>query len=78
MDKEPCTKFCDVLIRFHEDIKLHSFEFKVSDILHENVQNISPLLFSIFFLLVLWKKLLIKLFGVLTMFHKLIKSRSFQ
>ena len=62
MDKEPCTKFCDVLIRFHEDIKLHSFEFKVSDILHENVQNISPLLFSIFFFINFMEKTSYKAF----------------
>ena len=35
MDKEPCTKFCGILIRFHEVIKLQSFGFSVSDVIPE-------------------------------------------
>ena len=45
MEKEPCTRFCSVLVRFDEVIKLQSFEFSVSDIIPANVQNISPLVF---------------------------------
>ena len=55
MEKEPSTKFSDVLIRFHEVMKLQSFGFSVSDVIHANVKSISPLFFCIF-LLVLWKK----------------------
>ena len=40
MEKEPCTKFCGVLLRFLEVIKLQSIEFSVSDVIPANVQNI--------------------------------------
>ena len=39
MEKEPCKKFCSVLIRFHEAKKLQSFEFNVSDVIPANLQN---------------------------------------
>ena len=45
MEKEPCTRFCSVLVRFDEVIKLQSFEFSISDIIPANVQNISALVF---------------------------------
>ena len=35
MDKELCTKFCDILVRFHEVIKLQSFGLSVSDVIPE-------------------------------------------
>ena len=31
-EKEPCTKFCGVLISFHEVMKLLSFKFDASDV----------------------------------------------
>ena len=40
MEKEPCRMFCGVLVRFHEVIKLQSFEFSISGIILANVQNI--------------------------------------
>ena len=40
MDKEPCTKFCGMLIRFHEVLNK-----SVSEVISANVQNISPLVF---------------------------------
>ena len=43
MEKEPCTKFCGVLISSHEVIKLQSFESTVSDAVSANVQYILPL-----------------------------------
>ena len=43
MEKEPCTKFCGVLISSREVMKLQSFESGVSDVITANVQNISPL-----------------------------------
>ena len=49
MEKESCTKFCGVFVRFHEIIKLQSFEFSVSDAIPANVQNISSLVFFAFF-----------------------------
>ena len=51
MDKAPCTKFYGVLIRFLKVIKL-SFEFNVSDVIPANVQNISPVFFFFFYVLV--------------------------
>lgn len=45
IEKEYCTKFCGVLIGFHEVIKLESFEFGVSVAIPANVQNISALIF---------------------------------
>ena len=49
MEKKSCTKFCGVLVRFHEIIELQSFEFSVSDVISTNVQNISSLVFFAFF-----------------------------
>ena len=48
-EKEPCENFWDVLVRFSQVIKLQSSGFSVSDIIPENVQKISPLVFSVFF-----------------------------
>ena len=72
MDKELRTKCSGVLIRFHEVIKLQSFEISVSDVILVNVTNISPLVFFAFFLLVLWRKSLLESVIVfLTIFHNL-------
>ena len=49
MEKESCTKFCGVLVRFYKFLKLQSFEFSISGIIPANVQIISPLVFSAFF-----------------------------
>ena len=70
MGKDPCTKFCGALIRFHEDIKLQSFEFSVSDVIPENVQNISPLVFFAFFVSFMEKKPPIKFYGVFDHFSR--------
>ena len=43
MEKELCTKFCGVLIVFHEVMELQSFESGVSDVMPANVQGISAL-----------------------------------
>ena len=43
MEKEPCAKFCGILVRFHEVIKFKKIDFGVSDVIPANVQNISPL-----------------------------------
>ena len=40
MEKEPCTKFCGILISSHKVMKLQSFESGVSDVTLANVQNI--------------------------------------
>ena len=37
MEKKPCIKFCCVLIRFQEVIKLQSFEFSLSDVISANI-----------------------------------------
>ena len=70
MEKEPCTKFCDVLIRFQEVIKLEGFKFSVSDVITANGQNFSPLVFFAFFVRFTDKKLPIKLCGVFTHFSR--------
>ena len=44
MEKEPCTKFCGILISSHKVMKLQSFESGVSDVTPANVQNISGVL----------------------------------
>ena len=43
MEKEPCTKFCGILISSREVMKLQSLESGLSDVTSTNVQNISPL-----------------------------------
>ena len=49
MEKEPCTKFCGVLIIIsHEVMKLQSFEFDVIEVtllIPANVKDISSLVF---------------------------------
>ena len=37
MEKEPCSKFCGILISSHEVMKLQSFESGVSDVIPANV-----------------------------------------
>ena len=37
MEKEPCTKFCGVVISSHEVMKLQSSESGVSDIIPPNI-----------------------------------------
>ena len=49
MEKEPCTKFCGILVSSHEVTKLQSFESPVSDAVPANVQNISSLAFFGYF-----------------------------
>ena len=39
MEKEPSTKFCGILVRFHIVIKLHSFELSLSDVITEKCTN---------------------------------------
>ena len=56
MEEEPCTKFCGVVVKFHEVIKLQGFKLGESDVISANVQNISPLVFFAIFLLVLCRK----------------------
>ena len=48
-EKEPCTKFHGVFVRFDEVIKLQAAEFSESDIITADVQNISSLIFFSFF-----------------------------
>ena len=49
MEKEPCAKFCGVLLRFRKVIKLQSFESGVSDVIPAYIQNISFLIFFAYF-----------------------------
>ena len=43
MGKEPFTKFCGIVISFHEVIKIQKFEFNGMDVIPVNVRNISPI-----------------------------------
>ena len=45
MKKEPCAKFCAILISSQEVMKLQSFESGLSDFVSANVQNIPALVF---------------------------------
>ena len=49
MEKEPCTKFCGVLISSHEVLKLQNFESGGIDVIPANIQNISSLVFFAYF-----------------------------
>ena len=70
MEKDPCTNFCGVLVRFHEVIKLQSSEFSVSDVIPTNVQSMSPLVFFAFFTSFQEKKRPIKFHGVFDHFSQ--------
>ena len=63
MKENLCTKFCGILISFHEVIKLPSFEFGVNDVIPANVQNI----FTAGFLCI---ELCTKFYGVLEHFTR--------
>ena len=52
-----CTKFCGILIYFHEDIKLKKKWINVMDVIPVNVRNILPIFME--------KKLSTKFYGVL-------------
>ena len=49
MEKEPCAKFCGVLLSFREVIKLQSFESGESDVIPACIQNISFLFLFAYF-----------------------------
>ena len=49
MEKEPCTKFCGDLVRFHKVIKIQKSEFSVNDVIPPNIQKITPMVFFAFF-----------------------------
>ena len=70
MEKQPCTTFYGVLIRFLDVIKLQSFEFSVNDIIPANVQNISPLLLLHFFFCLTEEKHPLKFYGVFDNFSR--------
>ena len=64
MKKEPCKNFYGDLVRFHEAIKLISFEFTIRDVIPASVQNVSLLSFFAFFVILWRKKPPIKCYGV--------------
>ena len=55
MEKEPCTKFCGDLVRFHKVIKIPKFEFSVNDVIPPNIQKQHPW-FSLHFLTTFMEK----------------------
>ena len=67
MEKDPCTKFCGVLINCHEVVKLQSFETDLCDGIPANVQNIS-LWFSLYSFLNFMERELSKTFSVFFFF----------
>ena len=72
MEKELCTKFCVVLIRFHEVIKLQSSEFSVSNVKSANVQNMLPLVFFAFFIIFMEQKPPTKFYSVFNHFYEVL------
>ena len=50
-EREPSSKFCDILISFHEVMGLQSFGFDVINIILANVHNITLLAFFTYFCL---------------------------
>ena len=75
MEKKLFWRFGQISRSYRE---LQSFEFSVSDVIPANVQNIWPLVFFAF-LLVLWSKNLLWSFTVfLTIFYELVKLQSFE
>ena len=74
MEEGPSTNFCSFLVRFYDVIKLQSFEFSVSEVIPTNAQNISPLVFFVFFVSFfvrfLEKKPPIKFYGVFEHFSR--------
>ena len=73
MEKAPCTKIFGVLINFHEDTKLQSFEIDLHDVITANYKTFHLWFFYIF-LLILWRKNLLPSFtAFLNTFHELMK-----
>ena len=74
MEEGRSTNFCSFLVRFYDVIKLQSFEFSVSEVIPTNAQNISPLVFFVFFVSFfvrfLEKKPPIKFYGVFDHFSR--------
>ena len=68
MEKEPCAKFCGVLISLNKVMKLQSFEFDTSDVIRANIQNISPQAFFHIFVNVMENELYTKFYGVFDQF----------
>ena len=78
MEKEPYTNFCDVLISFHEVMKLKSFEFDESDVINANVKT-SPHWFSLHFsCLFHGEKIFNKVLQFPWPFYELIKFQNFE
>ena len=78
MEKEPCTKFCGVLISSHEVMKLQSFESTVSDAISANVQYILPLVSFTYICYFYEKNFFTQFMVFLTISHELMKLLSFE
>ena len=78
MEKEPCTKFCGVLISSHKVMKLQSFESTVSDAISANVQYILPLVSFTYICYFYEKKFFTQFMVFLTISHELLKLLSFE
>ena len=48
IEKELSTKYCGVLIIFHEVMKLQTFELDATDVMPANLHNLSPVFLRIF------------------------------
>ena len=78
MGKEPCTKYCDVLISSHEVMKLQSFERSIMTSFPRMWKTFHPW-FSLHVVVNFKEKeTFTQICGRLTISHKLMKLRSFQ
>ena len=70
MEKGPYTKFCGVLISFNEFLKLKTFEYDVSDVIHANVKTFHNRLSEHVFVNFMEKEPSAKFYGVLAHFSR--------
>ena len=78
MEKDPCKKFCGVLISSHKVMKLQSFESGLNDVIPQMYKTFHPW-FSFHIFLILWRKnVLHSSMVILTISYQLMKLQSFE
>ena len=78
MEKGPYTKFCGVLISFNEFLKLKTFEYDVSDVIHANVKTFHNRFPEHVFVNFMEKEPSAKFYGVLAHFSRTQKVPKFR
>ena len=78
MEKGPYTKFCGVLISFNEFLKLKTFEYDVSDVIHANVKTFHNRFSEHVFVNFMEKEPSAKFYGVLAHFSRTQKVPKFR